>query len=548
MADPSDPFANVPSPLDDQAAAQAAGPFANVHSPLDDWERIPLGLGSAALKGLETGIGSIGDVENFAGVRQAYGSPVGRALMSVLPIPYLPTSSELVAESNKLGATNNPALAPQSTAEKYGQVITSGVASAVPLAFTGGSALPLLLAGGTGAAAEQATRDINPNLPSWVAPTVGGLAGLSAGSVVNPLLRYGPEAAARTLGGAGTLQEAGDYVRGGIDNWLEKVFPEKEAAAWAPIDETLKASNPPVTLSNFESTLQNLRSNAGGLQSLADEISPQLPKRMGKVLDNMKSIAGLTDGEATSEAEDLTAPFESNWNDARKFRSILGKAINNPGVLKDLPQEQATALYRGITSDLGDTATAAGQGENFAAANAESTRLRGIVDDIMQPIRDAPTGGQAAARLISQAGKDSTVLQTLQDEGIPVGNLASHILRANPSQFAKLAPETQEMFIPDEGQRNSLLTEINAGKRAAPGGKLGALLGGTVGSAIGGLTGAAAQHFMPELGLGHAEWPAAWAGEVLGAAAPGAWSMVRRAGTNPLTGVAGAVGGNAASQ
>lgn len=421
--------------------------------------RIPLGGASSLLSGIESAIGLPGTIESLAqrllplpstapaappnSLSQAFGSwldaggPMGR----------LPSGSELGAATNALGLTSNPALAPQSTPERYSQAIASGLGSAIPFAGIGAPLVTLATGAAAGAASEKA-RDLFPNNP-FVPPLVGAAVGLGGQGVASALSGQNVEKIAASLGTSSTLEEAGKAAQGAARSWLGTTMPAKLASAWAPVDAAIPAQAE-TPLTQTLDALHTMTKKAGGLQPVVDAISSKLPKQLLSLLQN-KTPLGVG--------------VNPSWEEVQQLRSAVGDAMANPQVVKDIPQQQLANLYRAITGDMHSVAASHGAGDLFSAANAESSRLYSVAEGPVAKLvsgakpspADDPLPENAAAKLLSGARKGGTDLATLRTE-VPdaVDELAAAHLRGAGPDWTKLSPEAKASLVPNVRQREAL--------------------------------------------------------------------------------------------
>lgn len=372
-------------------------------------------------------------------------------------------------------------LMPQGQAELAAYGAGSGVGGALPLAAVGpaGAALPTLAAGAGGGLGGELARQAAPD--STLAELGGSLAGgIGAGTVggmaqrginaltgeLNPtaatLQRAGvpleaaamttespltrmlltrPEelgsttghlgnsvnAVADTLGTSATFQQAGQHLQDAARDWVSTVMPQREAAAWAPVD----AAIPPTTgtpIPQLQSALEDINSKGGRAQGLVEALGTRLPARLGEQLDaliNTPRVAGTATGAVPQ------APL--TWQEARQLRSSLGDALANPSVTKDISETDLRRLYSAVTGDLRSTAgTVAENGTTpeqlnalnaFDGANAASTQLHAFNDNVLGKIITTGNAAQesikpedAAKAVLAGARKGATDLSALRTE------------------------------------------------------------------------------------------------------------------------------------
>lgn len=513
------------------AAAAADSPALTNNVQSTGAERYLFGSGSELLKGLAHGIGLPGDLET--GGRWAINKVGG----DVSPVPFFPTTRTLQNDLGHLGLVNRSNLIPgfdpeHAAAERIGATTMQGLGSAIPqagiTAATGGigAALPVLAAGAAGGLAGGAVHEVLPN-GSGAETTAGFLTGAGVQGLASKFATNTVKSVAKSLGSSKTLQEGGEALQDAARTWRTVDMPAKEAEAWAPVDAAIPATAP-TDLHHFATALDDISKSAPSLQPLADRLSKRLPAQLLDDLNN-KTLVGLG----------APAP----WADVRTIRSMLGDAKSDPKLIQDIGEQNINKLYAAITQDLNVTASVHGAGDAFAAANAESTRLRGIADGPMSAIIKSPKEGaegikpeDAAARLLSGGKRGGTDLATLRQE-IPEGldELAASHLQTTPNAWAKLSPEAKEALVTDKSARKKLDRAMPpSAPPAPPEGSIGGLL---LGEAAGNLAGhLMSQHLSPE------------AGTVLGAAVGYGYPLVKHGVKNLLTHpglpFAGAVGGS----
>jgi hypothetical protein len=469
-------------------ALPPAGPGAEVRAlpPVTAWS-YPAMAGSALAKGLAVGLGVPGDVEAL-GVRglRALGADVGRPGdlgLGDTSTTLFPTSQEMLDLTNRLGITNvtglTPGFGPYPEAEKIIAGGVSGLGSAIPsLAVGRPPVVPSLVAGATGGAAGEAAHEFLPSVP-LAAPAAGLVAGLGTQGVASALAGNTFRNVAGRLGSMGDLESAGDALQASAKNWLKVEMPAREAAAWAPVDAAL-VGKAQVPLAQFEQALQGINTRGGTLQPLVSVLGKALPAQLQKALQS-KTQVGIG----------LPVP----WEDARALRTSLGDAMRDPGTVRDIGEQNLAALYKAITGDLAGTAQAAGAGDAFARANAQSAYLHdfadgplaGIVNSARRNDPSDPAPGRVASRLLNGGKYDGTELARLRAE-LPeaVDELASHHLANNPAGWGRLSAGAKAALVTDPrararldltvpGRSNPVTTSAHALQTLAGGGFGGAL-------------------------------------------------------------------------
>lgn len=172
-------------PQPQASQASQATPATSLTSEL--W-REPAIAASAGVKGLAGLLGSGGDLENLAGrAANALGVPWGKGT-------FFPTSDQLVGLTDRLGLTDNPALAPRNTAERLTGEIAGGVGSVAPMLLAPESVLskgllaaPRTLAGKAALAGGAALAGAGAGELQYANPNGSPLIPLAAGTVLGLL-------------------------------------------------------------------------------------------------------------------------------------------------------------------------------------------------------------------------------------------------------------------------------------------------------------------------------------------------------------------------
>lgn len=429
MADKWDGFLEGISDTGQQDQAVATAGQGAIEKPASgSWWKVPAYLGSKAIEGGAGMLGLPGTLLEATGTSEFTGG--------------LPTSSDVIGLTNKLGVTNNPALSEgRSTLTR----LIGGSVEALPAAAldvaTGGTLTPALAtAGGAGLAAETA-HELAPG-SSW-APLLAGIAGgYGAGKItqnIKSALDY------RALGKAvkSTADEAA-----AADLSLQQLRDAKTPAGYKADDlfrDRVGASEADLNLFNakavagrdtihktLDSQIEGVASTLAPSQTLEDAgeaaqagarawLGTTLPKKISALwapvdkaipADTPVNISGFRDalnkinnsaGELEPLAtlgkpktpsvwekllgdmdEDLASggKVEKNftWKDVAKFRTALGDMMSNPAVIKDIGSKNLSQLYARLTGDMSTAAKAVGAEDLFSAANAGSTKLYGTAE------------------------------------------------------------------------------------------------------------------------------------------------------------------------
>lgn len=317
--------------------------------------------------------------------------------------------------------------------------LVAGGAGGGVTALTGneaaGAVAGLLSGGGATAAMRLATGRLGPNalalaeagLPARTAtmtsesPTVRRVLGTAAptGEIEQDFINSLGESA-RQLGTSRTYEEAGTYAQQRARDWIENTFPVKQEAAWAPVNAAIPP-DAPTGLDNFANTLKSVTTSGGKLAPLEKMLRPSLPERLKTVLLGKEpGTADILPAPRIPAPQVLkpggpinpprgavpqppplqpmgttgigTGPVD--WQDAGKLQSALGDAMHDPQLVKDIGEKNLSRLYAALSQDRKAVALARGVGDEFDAANIESTRLHAFRQNVVSKIVSAANQGQ----------------------------------------------------------------------------------------------------------------------------------------------------------
>lgn len=420
---------------------------------------------------------------------------------------FLPTSSDIVGVTDKLGLTNRPDLTPQNPVEEFGSAAATGLGSGLAFGPAGTGAVLSGIGGGLGAEGANKIFPDNP-IAQFIGGLIGGFGVGGGTSAVEKALAKGDlkaaqsafdeataakaelglthranleeanvakeaaignakaaadahlantvgpadatiASAANALHPASTLQEAGTVLQAGAKDWVASEMPKRLAAAWAPVD-TLVPKEAPVALSSFRDALDKITSSAGSLEPLAEKLKPQIPKSLQKALEKIDK----------GDAEDLGAgPAEAiTWADVQKLRSTLGDALSNPKVVNDVGEQNLRRMYATLTSDMQATARGLGKPalDAFNAANEQSSAVYRTAEGPISKILNGDPNPENVAKALASGGKiGASDLATLRTE-LPEGANALAATIVKQGGWAKLAPEAKAALIPDVTARGVL--------------------------------------------------------------------------------------------
>lgn len=456
----ADPLLNHFSSIAPSAAATSSPAAAPSPSPNAVWPastRIPAYLGSQALSGAAS------DLDLLGGAVRAVGNPAlvngaGNRVMLPGEIPRATSARDFTSPEppisivdvlRQAGLVDNPALAPQSPQERIAGSAAAGVGASIPL-LPFGPAAATLASGALGGAAGEATRQTMPADTSEAVPaTVGALAGLGVGGIVNAT-RAGTSipSIARGLGSAETVEGAGTAVQQAARQWIKDTFVGDPAAGRLSQVEQIKAAIPPIApttltpMNNYSQMVRDLL--AGGSGRYGGAGSPFSSKFIESLDKQLNSIGS-----------------DATWSEAEGIQRKIGQLIANPTLDHSADQTEVDALYKALLSDRQSVATANGIGLQFDAANAEIHNLYNIRRGVMSKITkgDEPDyrPGDVASQLMAGGVRQGSDLKVLRDT-IPsaVDELGAGHLQSVPKAWTRLSPEAKEQLVPDSATRLAL--------------------------------------------------------------------------------------------
>ncbi len=271
---------------------------------------------------------------------------------------------------------------------------------------------------------------------------------------------------ARRLGNSTSEQTAGEVLQKEARNWRDVVFPQKQAQAWAPVDQLLGGEA--VAPSNYRTALTALTNK---LQALPETALALLPAKTRALLDAINA--------------DVPAGQAMTWQQAQNLRSAIGQVMGVPEIVQSVGKDQLTKAYGGISQDMRDTAAAldarnstpgavsTAATDAFTNANKVSTDGHAFIDNTLSriirsnnPAQETIAPEKAASSIL---GSGDTTLEALRRE-IPaaVDELAAYKLRdmalATPGRAGATGQQTSvATFLTD---LNRLRQENPAGFRA----------------------------------------------------------------------------------
>lgn len=456
--------------------------------------------GGAAVTGINRGLGALGDVEvglNSLADKYLPENTFGRPASEVAkgPRPHIfPTSQDYQRATDYLGLTGHEWQKPLSeTQNAVGEGI-SGATSALPTALLGGEGafVPAMAQGASGGLAAEGARQIAPNSPLTAA--AAGVLGGGGAQIMQHILQGDPvQNVSKLLGGASTLQEAGEHLQASARAWRNDVMPVEVSKAWAPVDAAIPP-NTPTPLTNFGQTLDDITKSGGSLTALTDQLTPALASKLQSAYKARMTPQG---------PPGMQGPVQPpTWEEAAVLRSTVGNAMTTPSVVESIGQKNLNKIYGALSDDQRSAAASISPETADAVdqANAQTKQLYDhangpiskIISDPNAPVDPKIRPEQAAQRLLNTGKLGATDLETLQSlQGTmpaAIGQLASAKLQMDPQGWAKLAPEAKKALVPNEilqaALEKALPTRPANLKAAAYGGITGAALGPEVGIAL----------------------------------------------------------------
>lgn len=207
---------------------------------------------------------------------------------------------------------------------------------------------------------------------------------------------------ADALGASRTEQQAGTTLQSEARNWNDTVFPQRQAAAWAPVDAAV-GPQAPVPLDGYRQALTNVTGQFGRLRQSGAQL---IPPRAQALLDSLNA--------------DLPSGGPATWQEAQKLRSAVGDAMGVPEIAQSIGAKNLARIYGSLTGDMRDAAALRGAGDAFDAANQVSTRGFAFRDNVLSkviksnnPLQEEIAPERAASAILNSG---DTSLQALRAE------------------------------------------------------------------------------------------------------------------------------------
>lgn len=363
----------------------------------------------------------------------------GEALASVAPESLKPTARAL--------GTVGTAATTGKVMTGIGKVVNavSGVTSPTVAAYDRLNMTPRLIGDVGGGATGQSLQAYSSAAPisSAVVAPVERQAVSEFGNAV--------EGTAAMLGASRNATAAGSVLQQEARDWKDTVFPQREAQAWAPVDQAMQ--NATVDPANYRASLTAL---TGKLAALPETQKALLPSRVTTMLDAINA--------------DVPPGATMPWQQAQNLRSAIGSVMGVPEIVNEVGTDALKKAYGGISEDMRTSANANGAAQQFANANAVSTAGHSFIENTLSkvikannPAQESITPGQAADTIL---GSGDTHLQAIRQE-MPraADELAAYKLRdmalATPGKAGATGGETSVA---------TFLTDLNRFRQAAPNG------------------------------------------------------------------------------
>jgi len=478
----SDPFANLigrPLLTAGQTAYDFAAPFLG-YDRLTDAQRNALyedfgaQPGTRAVQAVGNALGAdpynvpgtplerrIGTATEGAGTAAAFGGPV-----AAIPGAAGATTGDIAAENVPPWLAPSANLLGNIVGAKLGN-ITTGVGSRAYGAATGAKT-PVAAAYDELGIDKSLIGDVSGDPTARLLQAYGSKSPFGA-SVVSPVeqkvvgqFNQAVEDTASRLGTSTSEQAAGEALQREARDWKDVVFPQRQAAAWAPVDQLL--GNESVEPTNYRSVLTSLTNKLAALPETAKAL---IPAKTWQLLDAIN--------------QDVPAGEAMSWPQAQALRSTIGQVMGVPEIVQSIGKNQLKAAYAGISQDMQDTAAAV-DARNAAAqsgapsavdafnnANKVSTDGHAFIEGPLSKIIKSNNPAQdkdpeLATR--SVLGSTDTTLQEIRREMPQAANeLAAYKLRdmalATPGAAGRTGQETSV---------GSFLTDLNRMRQQMPGG------------------------------------------------------------------------------
>jgi hypothetical protein len=256
---------------------------------------------------------------------------------------------------------------------------------------------------------------------------------------------------AADIGASRDAIQAGTAAQREARNWIENVFPQRQAQAWAPVNRAV-APDAHVHLDSYQNALQGINGELGALQ------------RSGGAFLGDRAQRLLADLNA-----DLPHGAPAYRTEAQRLRAAVGEARGIPVISQSIGDARLARLYGALSSDMRTTARAYGAGDAFDAANATSTAGHAFRENVLSkiikssnPAQESVTPTQATNNLLAS---DGTTLGALRAEMPDAANeLAAYKLR--------------DMALATPGRQNAgntttapgtFLTDLNHLRQSRPG-------------------------------------------------------------------------------
>lgn len=384
---------------------------------IDQPSQQPRDWGERLLAGAARGVGSTAPLGLFggpagilkAGIQGAasgLGGEVGKNYLPVSENPTVSTLAGILAGQGVGGAAFG--------AVGRGVNAARGVGSPVIEAYDAAGVTPRLAGDVTGRPLLQGMQSMAMRAP------FGGRAVRAAEQGANEFANS-IENTAQGLGSSRTMTDAGLALQQGARDWMKNWRGQQQLAEAAVTAKV--APNTPVDVGDVQKLLNDLASKMPSAKPIADIMTNPVYNKLSNALNASAApqyavAQTLPGGARIVQQTGSSLP----WTDMRAWRSAVGDELQNSLLSKDGNQEAWRRLYGSLSGALGDAATKAGAGSEWAAANSITNKGHLFTETTLSDILNHP-GAQntvrpedAAQVALNGAGRGGSTLQMLRQE------------------------------------------------------------------------------------------------------------------------------------
>lgn len=265
-----------------------------------------------------------------------------------------------------------------------------------------------------------------------------------------------------------SAETAGRTISDGVKAFLGR-FRAKQEDLYGAMDKHIP-SQAPVNVSRTQAVLAELNSDIPGAPNLsqwfknakiggidramaadAGAARAYTPSRLKDAAG--KSTTGLELDQALNEG---TLPYEA----IKKLRTLVGKEMDNPSLMADVPRSKWSALYAALSEDLGDTAATAGPQAKQAWSRANDFTRAGMRRlEVIDPVvgKNDPESIFTAAMSGTREGatRVRAVMQSLkpEEQNVVIGTVLRRMGLAKPGRQNELGDAfSSETFLTNWNQ------------------------------------------------------------------------------------------------